>query len=75
MNVTKWLFLLSLVLFPLGELIRISLIHDVVIKPLDIAVGLTTLIFCIDVSIHHNIKTKVYSNWLFKPIIYKDVDC
>lgn len=43
MNITKPLFLLSLILFPIGEVIRIPLIKDVIVKPFDIAVGLTTL--------------------------------
>lgn len=47
MKLTKWLFLLSLILFPLGELVRIPFIKDVVVKPFDIVVGLTTLSFVI----------------------------
>lgn len=47
MKVTKWLFLLTLIFFPFGELIRIPLGNDIIVKPLDISVGLTTLSYAI----------------------------
>lgn len=47
MKITQWLFLLTLVLFPFGELIRISLGNDIILKPLDVSVGLTTISYVI----------------------------
>lgn len=55
MKITKWLFLVSFILFPLGEIIRIPIAKDIVVKPLDIAVGLTTLSYIVHIAIKREI--------------------
>ncbi len=45
MDLLKKIFLLTLFLFPLGEIIRINFGYDLAIKPLDAAVGILTLLW------------------------------
>lgn len=65
MKLVRWFFILSLLWFPLGELIRIPFMKDVLVKPLDIAVGLTSISFLL-VSLKNKFISK---STLTKPIL------
>lgn len=69
MRFLKLFLLLSLLLFPLGEIFRINVTNEIAIRPLDISVGITSIIFIII-----NLKNwKFQKSYLMKPLIYFSV--
>lgn len=49
MKQLKYLFLLLMIFFPFGELLRWNIVEDIVVKPLDITAGLITIVYLYDV--------------------------
>jgi len=47
MDILKKIFILVLFLFPLGEVIRVNLYNGIVLKPLDVGVGLLVILWLI----------------------------
>lgn len=45
MDILKKIFIFTLLLFPLGEVIRIDLGNNIIIKPIDVGVGLTVFLW------------------------------
>lgn len=66
MGVLKKLFIITLLLFPLGELIRINLGNSIVLKPLDIGTGLVVIVWLIFKLIK---KEKIKQKYVIVPIL------
>lgn len=66
MGLLKKIFIFILLLFPLGELIRIDLGNGVVIKPLDIGITLLILVWLIYVFLK---RKKIKHSYIFIPLI------
>ncbi len=49
MNLLKYLFLLLMIFFPFGELLRWSISDNIIVKPLDITAGLITVAYLYNV--------------------------
>lgn len=66
MNFLKKIFILVIFLFPLGEIIRINLGNNIVLKPIDIGVGCLVLFWVI----YKVIKKKIMKEKLTAPILF-----
>lgn len=66
MDLLKKIFILVLFLFPLGEIVRIDFGNGIVIKPLDIGVGLMVILW---LMLKIRKKEKIKQKYILTPII------
>ena len=68
MKILKFLIIFILVLFPFGELLRFNLGNNIILKPLDIVMGMTALSWFIQTVLKKR-KPALKKEFLFFPLI------